>query len=176
MNSHMQNEHDAPAWLSALVSEELTAESSGIISVPTEDAELELLDRSSIEFMDKIKTELENLVHLFNAERATINQPDKSIKFFKIANTVNDFMIYRKSLKMIFTRRAVDLISIQISRGQLNLIDLGQNNNISENSYWELKAQIGGFSQVEWLYRDEPFHLSNLIQYLLTHFVRSSIA
>lgn len=173
--NQFQTETHTPAWLSALISEEVGAESNGIISIPSEDIELELLDKSSIEFMDSIRVELEKLILIFNKERAA-NQADRSIKFFKIANTVNDFMIYRKSLKMIFTRRAVDLISIQINRGNINIMDLSQHENIPENSHWEIQARIGEFSQVEWLYRNQPFKLNDLVQFLLTLFVRSSMA
>lgn len=173
--NQFHTEQNAPAWLSALISEEVGADSTGVISIPTEDAELELLDKSSIEFMECLKYELENLIIIFNKERA-INQPDKTIKFFKIANTVNDFMIFRKSLKMIFTRRAVDLITIQLNRGNINLMDLSQQTQISENSQWEIHARIGDFSQVEWIYRNQTFQLKDLVQYLLTLFIRSSMA
>lgn len=172
-NEHYSNNSHSPVWLSQLVHEELQAESSGIINVPSEQSELALLDASSIEFMQTLKNELESLITIFNQERA-INQPEKSIKFFKIANTVNDFMIYRKSLKMIFSRRAVDLITIQINRGQINVIDL--NPNTPENNYWEINARVGSFSQVEWHYLDETVKLENLVQYLLTTFIRSSMA
>ncbi len=172
-NDQFYENSTVPAWLSQLISEELHAESSGIINVPSEQTELELLDMSSIELMEHIKIELEFLINTFNQERAT-NQPEKAIKFFKIANTVNDFMIYRKSLKMIFTRRAVDLITIQINRGQLNSIDLNQ--TVPENSYWELNAKLGRFNQVDWFHMDEKVQILHLVQYLLTTFIRSSMA
>jgi hypothetical protein len=172
MNYESQESLHSPAWLSQLVSEEINAESSGIINIPTEQSELELLDRSSIHLMDLLKNELEFLITVFNQERAQ-NYPEKAIKFFKIANTVNDFMIYRKSLKMIFSRRAVDLITIQINRGQINAIDLNQ--NTPHNNYWEINAKVGVFSQVEWFYLDEKINLDNLVQYLMTVFIRSSM-
>ncbi len=162
----------SPAWLSQLVAEEINAEASGIINVATEQNELELLDRSSIQLMEELKNELEYLITLFNHERAR-NYPDKAIKFFKIANTVNDFMIYRKSLKMIFSRRAVDLITIQINRGQINSIDLTQ--STPNNNYWEINARVGAFTQVEWFYQDEKINAANLVQYLMTTFIRSSM-
>ena len=174
MNNDQQYENsNVPAWLSQLVNEEINAESSGIISVPNEQSELELLDISSIELMEQLKNELEYLIATFNQERA-MNQPEKAIKFFKIANTVNDFMIYRKSLKMIFSRRAVDLLTIQINRGQMNSIDLNQ--TVPEDNYWEINARVGRFNQVEWFHLDEKMLLPHLVQYLLTIFIRSSMA
>lgn len=172
MNNDQYEQSHTPAWLSQLVAEELNAEASGIINVTSEQSELALLDLSSIEQMQILKNELELLITLFNQERAQ-NYPEKSIKFFKIANTVNDFMIYRKSLKMIFSRRAVDLITIQINRGQLNSIDLHQ--TTQDNNYWEINARVGRFSQVEWFYLDEKINLATLVQYLLTAFIRSSM-
>jgi hypothetical protein len=167
------NSSHVPVWLSQLIREEVHADSTGIINVPNEQTELELLDTSSIELMEILKNELEFLINTFNQERA-VNHPEKAIKFFKIANTVNDFMIYRKSLKMIFTRRAVDLITIQINRGQLNSIDLNQ--TVPENNYWELNAKVGRFNQVEWFHFDEKFQVQYLVPYLLTIFIRSSMA
>lgn len=172
MNNEQFDTQQSPIWLSQLVAEEINAETSGIINVTTEQGELELLDRSSIELMQVLKNELEYLITVFNQERAQ-NYPDKAIKFFKIANTVNDFMIYRKSLKMIFSRRAVDLITIQINRGQINAIDLNQ--TTLNNNYWELNARVGSFTQVEWYYQDEKINLENLVQYLMTTFIRASM-
>ena len=94
----VSNQIIPPAWLSQLVDEELHADATGIIHIPSDVYNLELLDRSSIEFMNALKLELDTLISLFNLERAK-DHPEKAIKVFKIANTVNDFMLYRRSLK-----------------------------------------------------------------------------
>jgi len=70
-----------------------------------------LLEESSIDLMESLKEKFEIYATKFNQYRANKDN-SKLIKIFKISNTVNDFMLYRNTLKLVVARRSPDVITI----------------------------------------------------------------
>ena len=71
------------------------------------------IEESSIKFMNEIRDLFEVYITRFNECRGGANS-GAQLKIFKISNTVNDFMIFRNSLRLIFSRKSSDLIVISL--------------------------------------------------------------
>lgn len=164
-----------PLWIQNLINEELEAETTGIVHVPSEEDRIQLLDRTSIEKMEDLREQFEFSVNMFNGARAA-DKPQKAIKLFKIANTVNDFMLYRNSLKLIFARKAVDVITISFFSNQSGFYPTATSYFEPPKEYHhELVASLGPFHQVTWTYQNEAIDVESLSRYLFTEFVRNSM-
>ena len=99
------------AWIENLAIEEMNMEDSGFITFNEFATADKILEAASIEFINKTKDRFEFYVGLFNQYRVNRDQ-GRAIKIFRISNTVNDFMLFRNSLKLIVSRRAIDVIHI----------------------------------------------------------------
>jgi hypothetical protein len=150
-------------WVEQLAEQEIDADMTGIVHLPNEDDQLRLLDGSSIELMEMLRNEFEVAVSFFN-EHMGKNFPQKQIKTFKIANTVNDFMLFRQSIKLVVSRKAVDLISVSLIK------NAGDNKDF----YVELVARFGAFQEINWWYQDQKIQLSPVVQFLVTKFIKES--
>src|SRR5690606_12491843 len=118
------------------------------------------LQRSSIELMDKLRELFEIYLTKFNQIRVREENKNSLIKIFKIANTVNDFMLYRNSLKLVVARKTSDVISIGFLSNTGGVFSARLNNfSDAEAGVHEIKAHIGSFNQIEWRFRGERFDL-----------------
>ena len=100
--------------------------------------------------------------------------PLSQIKIFKISNTVNDFMLFRNSLRLIFNRRANDLITIGFiaSNGELLSARMSTGNN--HESVHEIKAHLGPFNNITWRFHGETVATKALVRHYLSEFIKNS--
>ena len=114
-NFHMEtfSEHSRNTyWIENLAQDEINMEESGIVNFSEHLDPMHLLESSSIEFMENLKEKFEFFTEKFNELRVNHQDKSRAIKMFKISNTVNDFMLFRNSLKLVVARRSPDVISI----------------------------------------------------------------
>jgi hypothetical protein len=160
-------------WIETLAMEEMNMEDSGFITFNEFSSAEKILEASSIEFLNKIKDRFEFFVGLFNQYRVNRDQ-GRAIKVFRISNTVNDFMLFRNSLKLIVSRRAIDVIHIGFLSNSGGLFTpksetVGMNHQIHE-----IKAHMGPFHQVTWRYQGEIVSQEALVKYYMSEFIRGS--
>src|SRR5690606_2919559 len=94
-----RTEQISTVWIENLALEELNMEDSGVIHFNEHLSPVRALEEASIELMEKLKEKFEIYITKFNEYRGNKN-PSSAIKTFKISNTINDFMLFRNSLKL----------------------------------------------------------------------------
>lgn len=168
------NEYQNISWIESLALEEVNMEESGVIRFNDHLNTQELLEESSLNFVNRLKDRFEFYVSLFNQYRGK-SGAQKSIKIFRISNTVNDFILFRNSLKLIVARRSPDVISIGFlsTSGGLFTARLA-NENQSIHAIHEIKAHVGPFNNITWRFQGELVELESLVKYYLTEFIKNS--
>jgi hypothetical protein len=168
------NDYQNVSWIESLALEEVGMEESGVIRFNDHLNTQQLLEESSLNFVNKLKDRFEVYVSLFNQYRGN-KDGHRSIKIFRISNTVNDFILFRNSLKLIVARRAPDVISIGFlsNNGGLFAARLA-NENQSVHAIHEIKAHVGPFNNITWRFQGEPVEVEPLVKYYLTEFVKNS--
>ena len=163
------NDYQNTSWIEGLALEEVNMEESGIIRFDEHLNTQALLEESSLAFVNKMKDRFEFYVSLFNQYRNN-RDGSRSIKIFRISNTVNDFILFRNSLKLIVARRSPDVISI----GFLLFAARLANENQSVHAIHEIKAHVGPFNTISWRFQGEPVETEALVKYYLTEFIKNS--
>lgn len=163
------------AWIETLALEEINLDESGIVHFNTHLDPAFGLEESSIELMDELRDKVETLVTRFNEYRGT-DETGAQIKIFKISNTVNDFMLYRNSLRLVFARKSNDLITVGFLTSNGDFFGARSHNNMNNftSRPHEINAHIGPFNKITWRYQGEPVDLDTLIKYYLSEFIRNS--
>jgi hypothetical protein len=162
-------------WLETLALEEINMEESGVINFNEHLTPERILEESSIEFMSSLRDLFEIYATKFNEFRSSQSSTNAQIKIFKISNTVNDFMLYRNSLKLVVARRSVDVITIGFLSNAGGLFSARLNNEKgSINSVHEIQANVGPFGEVSWRFKGEPVDQEALVRHYLTEFIKHS--
>ena len=169
------NDYQNVSWIENLALEEVNMEESGIIRFHDHLNTQQLLEESSLNFVNKLKDRFEFYVSLFNQYRSN-RDTSRSIKVFRISNTINDFILFRNSLKLIVARRAPDVISIGFlsNNGGLFSARLANEATQSVHAIHEIKAHVGPFNTISWRFQGEPVEVESLVKYYLTEFVKNS--
>lgn len=162
-------------WIESLALEEINMEESGIVNITGHLNPELMLEEASIKFMNEIKDKFEVYVNSFNRYRSQSNS-QFAIKMFKISNTVNDFMLFRNSLRLVFARKANDCISIGfIANGKdIFAARLSINDRHGTQSMHELRAHIGAFGKISWRFNGEVVDVDALVRHYLTEFIVNS--
>ncbi len=161
-------------WIESLAMEEINMEESGVINFNEHLNTEKILEESSIEFMNSMRDFFEIYMTKFNEFRGSKDNR-ASIKIFKISNTVNDFMLFRNSLKLVIARRAVDVITIGFLSNAGGLFSARLNNESSAvNAVHEIQAHVGAFGEVTWRFKGEKVNIETLVKHYLTEFIKHS--
>lgn len=165
-------------WVEHLALEEINMNESGVVHINDHLDPIYLLEEASIRFMDQLRENVEVYVTHFNEYRGIQNH-SAQIKLFKISNTVNDFMLFRNSLRLVFARKANDLISVGFLTGNKEVFGarIGQN-SVSDPYIFsvpqEIKAHIGPFNDITWRLNGDSVNLNSMIRFYLSEFIRNS--
>ncbi len=172
LSTSSNKENISTKWIENLALEEINMEQSGVISFNDHLNPSYLLEESSIEFMNKLRDLIEIYSHRFNEYRSN---PGSEIKLFKVANTINDFMIFRNSLRLIFARRADDLINIGFLANGKDIFGARNGMNEStESNIHEIRAHIGAFNKITWRYNNQKVDIDALAKHYMTEFIKLS--
>lgn len=160
-------------WIENLAIEEINMEESGVIQYNNHLNPRHLLEESSVNLMSELKSYFNRYVEVFNEFRSSNHDKQNSIKIFKISNTVNDFMLYRNSLKLVCARRNYDLINIGFLSNSGGLFAARLNfNEQAQNRPHEIKADFGAFNKIHWSFEGQPIDLESLAKHYLTEFIK----
>lgn len=163
------------SWIENLAMEEINMDESGIVNISGHLNPALLLEESSINLMNDIRDRLEAYMTKFNEYR-TSNNSNSTIKLFKISNTVNDFMLFRNSLRLIFARKANDCISIGFLANGKDIYGarLSFNDHFGSTNIHEIRAHIGAFNKITWRFNNEPVDIDAMVRHYLTEFIVNS--
>lgn len=161
-------------WIENLALEEINMEESGVVNINEHLNPTKLLEESSIDLVERLREKFEVYLAKFNEYRG--QRGDSSlIKIFKISNTVNDFMLYRNSLKLVVARRSADVISIGFLSNAGGLFAARLNTDqTSPRKLHEIKAHVGAFNDIKWKFQGENIDVDALVKHYLTEFIRHS--
>jgi len=176
MNDNLEiSPHQNFEWIESLALEEINMEESGVVNINSHLNPNLLLEESSIELMNLIRDKIEAAIAKFNQYRS-INNTHAQIKIFKISNTVNDFMLFRNSLRLIFARKSNDIISIGFLANGKEIYGarLGFNDKFGSTNIHELKANLGPFNKVIWKFNNEQVDIDSLVRHYITEFIINS--
>ncbi|MEX0798903.1 MAG: hypothetical protein WD025_05640 [Bacteriovoracaceae bacterium] len=149
-------------------------EESGVINFNEHLNPLRLLEESSIDFMENLKEMFEIYTTKFNECRGDRDNT-RAIKMFKISNTINDFMLYRSSLKLVVARRSEDVITIGfLSNSGGAFAARVKYEESSARSIHEIKAHVGPFNNIIWKFQGENVDMEALVKHYLTEFIKHS--
>lgn len=163
-------------WIESLALEEINMEESGFITFNEAASPARLLEEASIRFVDQLKDRFEFYTALFNQARVNRDQ-GRAIKLFRISNTVNDFMLFRNTLKLIVARRGPDVISVGFlshSGGLFTPRIPGDQATPGTHQIHEIKAHVGPFHHVTWRYHGEEVQAEAVVRFYLSEFIRHS--
>lgn len=161
-------------WIENLALDEINMEESGVINFSEHLDPQYLLEESSLKLMESLREKFELYVTRFNEFRGG-PESGSSIKIFKISNTVNDFMLYRNSLRLVFARKSQDVISIGFLSNSGGLFSgRVSGDQPATNTPHELKAQVGPFNNIRWKFLGEDIEVDSLVRHYLTEFIQNT--
>ncbi len=159
-------------WLESLVIDEINMEETGVVNFNDHiDPTLNLED-SSIDLVESLRSIFEFHIQKFNQLRGDTS---KHIKIFKISDTINDFLIFRNSLKLVVSRPSKDLISIGFMNNSGNFFQTRNSEGLqTPDVFHELKAHLGAFNKIIWKYKGEEVDHQALVKFYLSEFIKQS--
>lgn len=161
-------------WIENLALDEINMEESGVINFNEHLNPINLLEESSIDLMEQLRERFEIYATKFNEFRSSKDN-SRSIKIFKISNTINDFMLFRNSLKLVIARRSADVITIGFLSNSGGLFAARLNYESSAtNKLHEIKAHVGPFNNITWRFNGEKVEIDALVKHYLTEFIKHS--
>jgi len=162
-------------WIENIALEEINMDESGVINMDSHLDTYQLLEEESIQFLDQIRDRVELFVSKFNQYRSSMNSGHQ-VKIFKISNTVNDFMLFRNSLRLIFSRKANDLISIGFLSSGNDMLSprLNAQQTSGSEAAHEIRAQVGAFNNITWTFQGERVDIDSMVKHYVAEFLRQS--
>jgi hypothetical protein len=163
------------SWIEQLAIEEINMDESGIVHINDHLNPAAFLEESSIRFMDMVRDRFELYSARFNEYRGGAAR-GAQIKIFKISNTVNDFMLFRNSLRLVITRKANDLITISfLGQGKDYYSPrAGAEDSFGATTAHEIRAHIGAFNKITWRFQGEPVDIEAMTKHYISEFIRNS--
>lgn len=160
-------------WIENLAIEEFNMNESGVINFNDHLNPDHHLEESSIDLMERLRERFEIYTTKFNEFRG--DHAGSHIKIFKISGTVNDFMLFRNSLRLIVARKSHDLISVGFLSNSGGLFSPRSGIEGIDSSFThEIKAHIGPFNNISWRFKGEEINIDSMIRHYLSEFVRNS--
>lgn len=162
-------------WIENLAMEEINMDESGVVAFNDHLNPIHLLEESSINFLNNLRESVDLYVSKFNELRGSQGSSSQ-IKLFKISNTVNDFMLFRNSLRLIFARKANDLISIGFLANGKDLFSARMHSEdpYSPGGTHEVRAHLGPFNKITWRFQGEEVDMDALVRHYLAEFIVNS--
>ena len=162
-------------WIESLAFDEINMDEAGVVDFNNHLDPQSFLEEESIKFMNQIRDLFEVYITKFNELRGG---PDSGaqIKIFKISNTVNDFMIFRNSLRLIFSRKASDLVTINLLANGKDIFAPRVTSSHQQTgiSHHEISAIIGPFNSIKWKFQGEEVDIKSMVRHYLEEFIKNS--
>ena len=172
MEGHLSKK-TSTSWIERLAKEEISMEQSGTVDLANHFDSAKQLEESSIDLMDRIRELFEIYTAKFNEVRSGKNGRMNVIKIFKISETINDFMLFRNSCKMIVARRSSQSITVSFLNSSINSYD--SKTEKMKTQVQEIRAMIGPFNNISWTFQGDPIEVEAFVKHYLTDFIKRSL-
>lgn len=157
-------------WIEKLVKDETGLEQRGEYDLYSTFDQNSVLKEQTISFLSELRHISQEMVNAFNAFRGEKN----TIKVFQISGTEADFMIFRNSLKLLFSQKKPGEIGINFLTIKNGMIEEQRSKENTKDGEI-LKASIGPFNEAHWFYREHNVNPRSLMKYYFIEFVKNSL-
>jgi hypothetical protein len=162
------------SWLVGLARNEDEIERTGMISYEANEPVEKILKEGTIAFLNHMRALITKYASIFNAHRS---EASSALKVYGINNTEADFMVFRNSLKLLYSmqRPGVIQISFNLHSGGFFTSSSVTPAGIAEQIGDVINAQLGPFNETVWVYQGRKINTPYMIKYHLTKFIQNSV-
>jgi len=161
-------------WITNLSRTEEEVDRTGMISFDAVNSPEKILKNSTLELMLELKNKIIKVASVFNSAKAGASSP---IKVYGITQTEADFMIFRNTLKLIFSVQRYGTIKVSFNShtgGFFTSPNVVPSVN-AEHTGDIIQAQLGPFEETVWTYQGRKISIDQMIRFYMTKFIQSSI-
>ena len=161
------------SWVVELARSEEEIEQTGVINYEASHAPEKILKDATVYYLRSLRNHISKLAALFNSNKSI---SVSGIKVYAIGNTEADFMVFRNSLKLIFSaqRPGVIQISFNAHTGGFFTNTAVNPNGSSEQLGDIIHAQLGPFNEAVWTYQGRSVNTKEMLRYYITRFIQNS--
>jgi hypothetical protein len=165
-----EDELDDNSWIMELAKSEEEIEQTGMINFDASISTEKILQKNTMSYLKFLRKSVTKLSSIFNANKSTSSS---SIKIYGISNTEADFMVFRNSLKLIFS--AIRPGAIQITYNVHTGAFFTENIHASGEKRGDvINATLGPFNETIWTYKGKTVNTKEMLKYFMTKFIQNS--
>jgi len=161
-------------WLCELARSEDEIDRTGVINFDAASSPEKVLKEATVSYLRHLRNYTAKLAGIFNSYKSLASS---GIKIYSIANTEADFMVFRNSLKLIFSaqRPGVIQISFNAHTGAFFTSPTITPSGSAEQIGDVIHAQLGPFNEAIWTYQGRPVNTREMLRYFLSRFIQNSV-
>ncbi len=161
------------SWIIELARREEEIDQTGMISFDAVNSPEQILKDATISYLRYLRNYTTKLSSVFNS---TKNVNGATIKVYGISNTEADFMVFRNSLKLIFSAQRPGAIQISFNTSTGGFFTNTQLNSTSTADQIGdvINAQLGPFNEAIWTYQGRKINTQEMVKYYMTRFIQNS--
>jgi len=148
-------------------------EHTGVINYDATRSPEQILKEATVSYLKYLRNYITRLASLFNTHKSI---SASGIKVYAIGNTEADFMVFRNSLKLIFSAQRPGTIQISFNAhtGGFFTSNAVTPSGSSEQIGDIINAQLGPFNEAIWTYQVRTVNTKEMVRYFLTRFIQNS--
>lgn len=161
------------SWLMDLARSEEDIDKTGMINYDAASSPEKVLKDATVSYLKYLRNYTTKLASVFNSHKSLASS---GIKVYGISNTDADFMVFRNSLKLIFSaqRPGVIQISFNAHTGAFFTSPTITPSGTAEQIGDVIHAQLGPFNEAIWTYQGRKINNHEMVRYFLTRFIQNS--
>ncbi len=161
------------SWLIELARGEEEIENTGVINYDAVRSPEKILKDATVSYLKFLRNHITRLASVFNAHKS---MAASGIKVYAIGNTEADFMVFRNSLKLIFSAQRPGTIQISFNAhtGGFFTSNAVTPSGTAEQIGDIINAQLGPFNEAIWTYQGRTVNTKEMVKYYLTRFIQNS--
>jgi len=161
------------SWVIELARMEEEIDQTGMISFDAVNSPERVLKDSTISYLKYLRNYITKLASVFNSTKSVSGA---TVKVYGISNTEADFMVFRNSLKLIFSAQRPGAIQVSFNTSTGGFFTNAQLNSTStaEQIGDVINAQLGPFNEAIWTYQGRKINTQEMVKYYLTRFIQNS--
>ena len=161
------------SWIIELARREEEIDQTGMISFDAVNSPEQVLKDATISYLKYLRNYTTKLSSVFNSTKSVNGA---TIKVYGISNTEADFMVFRNSLKLIFSAQRPGAIQISFNTSTGGFFTNTQLNSTSTADQIGdvINAQLGPFNEAIWTYQGRKINTQEMVKYYMTRFLQNS--
>ncbi len=161
------------SWLVEMARGEEEIEHTGVINYDAVRSPEKILKDATVSYLKYLRNYITRLSSVFNTHKS---MAASGIKVYAIGNTEADFMVFRNSLKLIFSAQRPGTIQISFNAhtGGFFTSNAINPSGSAEQMGDIINAQLGPFNEAIWTYQGRPVNTKEMVRYFITRFVQNS--